>query len=319
VSISFYISKGGIEMVKYKKITSGDIGAIKLLFNSHPNKNEFIISQCKKFQLSAEFMAEFSNYVSKEAFSESPELTYSLIKQYSDKFDLALWLNSINKSLEPLTHDGFTSQLSGDHINLALSNADKNALTEEVFNKHESVLNNDIKKIFVNSTKLSNNEAFLLENINLVNSSIFLNKDLSLNFSNVLIEKILTNKKLINFGFMIELLTQSNDIAFVKRMLETEFDIQKSGETSDYVIKNFISKFPDVYMSIFFEAALKYSPNSISYDVMDHLLKMKENLTEEFLLSNINLFKTNGMAPELAKYARERDLNSVLINLRLSA
>jgi hypothetical protein len=303
----------------FRQVKQSDIEAIKLLFRSHPNKNEFINSQCKKYQLTSDFMSEFGSYVSKESFSESPLLTYSLIKQYRDKFDLALWIKSITKSMEPLLNDAFVSEISTEILNDAIINSNKDMLSKELYNKHSKVLNTNIKKIFVNSTKLSNEEEFLLANLELVDSTLFLNKQLELVFSNSLIEKILTNKKLITFSFMTELLTTTNDIAFVKRMLETKLDMQPTGETSDYVMKNFINKFPDMYMSIFFQAASTYSPNSLSYDVMDHLLKTKENLSEEFLLENINLFKSTGMIPELAKYSREREYSSVLINLRLSA
>lgn len=75
---------------------------------------------------------------------------------------------------------------------------------------------------------------------------------------------------------------------------------------------------PSDYYFAIFRVVGKYSPNAISYEVLDRILDINESLPEEFLLENANYFVRNGLTGKLAGYARRNEYNGVLVLLSLA-
>lgn len=301
--------------MNFKEITGSTIEATRMLFHNS-NKNPQIIEiQCQKYKLTSQFMDTFLQSITKELFSNSPLLSYDLIKRYPDLFDINIWLLNPNKSLEPLLHDDFVETYGKETLTKAFSFVDYSLISKDVFEKFYPYLSAETITKIVNKNTFTDEE-FLIKYATFLNFSIFRNRDIKVQWSNSLIEKILQNK-LLTVRFLIAILKQTQDVGFIKRMLSEPFQYQISGETFDAELKEFIFRLHDDYMVPLFELIRKYSPNAASHDVLNTVLDFKNFLSEEFIIDNATVFFANGLKGRLASYARERNYDSVLVLLRL--
>jgi len=305
----------------FKLATESDIESIKFILRNYVDfekKQDLLDIQCKKYKINSDFVREFQEFIKKEAFSTSPGLSYDVIKQFPNLFDINIWINSKEKSLEPLLDDEFSQKLSSDEIGNSIKLSNPTLITEDIFNKFFNDISEEYKEILVNRSTLAANSGFLEKYSAYVNEEIFKNLKIRIDWTNALIENILTNKSL-TFKFLITALSQSDDLAFIKRMLtSTDLTFKPSGGTLDQEMKILINRLPEDYLEALFSCAQKENANALSYEVLQHVLKMNDELTEQFILDYINQFKEVGMIPELASYARYRDYRAVLLNLHLS-
>ena len=307
-------------MATIKRVTESDIESISFIlknFKAPEKRVELISMQSKKFLLSYEFIREFKEYMTKESFSTSPGINYQLIKDFPELFDYNLWANSPEKSLEPLLHDEFRESLSADTIGRSIETCKPDLITKEIYDKFVTIIPEETKIYIVNNTTLANDTEFLMKNVSVINESLLDNPRLKVEWTNDLIEKILLNKEL-TFRFVVKILTKTTDLAFIERMLRSSFNYKQTGGTIDDDLRLFIKRLPEDYLEPLFDCAKANNKNSLSYNVLLFVLKMKDELSEQFLLDYINEFKEVGLNGELASYARMRDYNSVLLNLHLS-
>jgi hypothetical protein len=302
-------------MQKLKEISSSEIETLKYMLSLYYSKKEELISmQCKRYIITDLFMLEFFEYVTKESFSTSPGLKYSLIDKYKELFDLQLWINNKEKSLEPLLHSDFN--MGPESLNKIFETVNPINITKEIYEKYKGILTKESKEKIVNESSITDEE-LIKNNYDSLNEKIFKNKKINIKWTNSLIEDIFNNK-LLTVKFVIAALYDNNDFGFIKRMLTTDFRYNQNGETFDTELKNFINKISENYIGYLFDLLKKYSPNALSYTILNYVLTMKDFLDEQFLLENVPLFLGSGLSGELAKYARSRDYMSVLIVLKLN-
>jgi hypothetical protein len=303
-----------------KDLTSTEIESIKFIMNSYSEKSKLIDIQLKKYNLNTDFMREFGQYISQESFSSSPGLTYELIKSYSELFDKDIWLNSPTKSLDPLRYDEFLDIIGEENIEKILLNINASQLSEDIFLKYFNNTNvsTDAKKKLINSTNFTLTPEFIIENAEYITEKIFTNVRNKVKWDRHLVEGVFNNKELTML-FFINALLMIDDLGFIKRMLEeNSLKFAVTGGTFDSELKSFITFLPDSYMGPLFDKITQYSKNALSYNVLEHLLDMKDFLTEEFLLEYIQPFKDNALQGKLASYARERDYRAILLNLKIT-
>jgi aromatic ring-cleaving dioxygenase len=106
----------------------------------YEDKENLINMQCKKYKLTMEFVQEFGRYLTKEAFSTSPELSFELISMYEDEyFDLNFWIESQEKSLDPLLVPVFINSL-GDKVDEAIKNTNPMRVSKEIFENFKDTI-----------------------------------------------------------------------------------------------------------------------------------------------------------------------------------
>jgi hypothetical protein len=302
-----------------KEATRSDIEAIKLIMRAYENKQNLIDLQAKKYRMNDLFIQEFEGFINKENFSSSPGLKYEFIKKYDEFFDYEIWLKGSEKSLEPLLHDEFIEEyaVKDERLDEVVSSTNHENYTREVFEKHLKNVGYETRKLIINKSPLAAEADFLIENAELLTQDIFKNRKAKIEWTNDLIEKIFINKTL-TARFVVNALYQSKDLAFIRRMLTTDFNYKDSGETFDTEMKNMINKLTETYLPPLFDLVRKYDKNALTYDVVSYLLNMKDDLEEDFLLENIDIFIENGLQGSLATYARIREYRSIMVVLKLS-
>lgn len=223
------VEKKMINKQKAKEITESEISTLKYMLSTFPENNKvtLVTLQAKKYKLNDEFINEFREYLTKEAFSTSPELEYTMINKYSDLFDYNIWSEKTEKSLEPLLNDDFVKKYVGtDGVEGIILSTDVTYMTEDIFKKYFSILGNDLKKLVINSSHLTSEE-LLRQYPDLVTERIFLNKKVVIDWSNSLIEYILDNKQL-TVRFLINILSKTKDFGFISLMLNKDFNYIES-------------------------------------------------------------------------------------------
>jgi hypothetical protein len=303
-----------------KTITESEISTLKYMFQTFPEstRKTLIENQCSKYKITAAFVREFKEYITKDSFSKSPELSYDVISAFPDLYDYKVWMENTEKSLEPLMHDGFVdAYVPSKDVNPVMLGTNAKNINLEVFEKHFKILNDDVKTYVVNNSKITSEE-LVRKHPDLVDITIFSNRNVPIKWTNPLIEYVLQNKRL-TVGFLIAILSQTNDFGFMKRMLETDFDYVKSGETFDNELKNFLMNVPYGYYPLVFDRVLANSPNALTYDVLKRILDVNDSLTEEFLIENLDVFKRSGLVGRLAEYARANEYKGLMVALKLSS
>jgi hypothetical protein len=301
-----------------KEITQSEIETLKYMFSTFPEstRKTLIENQCQKYVLTDDFIREFKDYIQSVNFSKSPELLYSMIQKHKDIFDINAWLSYPDRSLEPMLHDEFvTEYLAKDNIDMVLMTTRAAQITKEVFQKYFLTLGSDARSYLLNSSKITSEE-FLKQYIEDIDENIFKNKYIKIDWSNTLIEHILSNKTL-TVKFLVNILMQTKDIGFIKRMLESNFNYKQTGETFDNDLKNFLFNIHQDYFPLVFKRLEEHSPNAITYSVLERMLEINNFIEEEFLIQNVEHFIRNGLTPKLAQYARKNEYESLLLVLKL--
>jgi hypothetical protein len=301
-----------------KEITQSEIETLKYMFSTFPEstRKTLIENQCQKYRINDNFIREFKDYIDTKSFSYSPELSYETIKRHTGLFDISYWLSNPDKSLEPMLHDDFVGEyLGGTDIDSVLLGVKPSQITNDIFQKYFKQLGNDARSFFLNSSRITS-EAFLREFPEDVNEEIFKNKYAKIEWSNDLIEYVLSNKTL-TVKFLVSILQQTKDIGFVRRMLTTDFNYKQTGETFDTELKNFLFNIHQDLFPVIFEKLELYSPNAITYSLLERMLEVNSFLEESFLTQNAEHFIRNGLTGKLAQYARRNEYESLLLVLKL--
>lgn len=301
-----------------KEITRSEIETMKYMFSTFPEstRKTLVSNQCQKYKLTDEFVSEFREYITSVDFSTSPELDYRTLANHKELFDIDAWLSNSTKSLEPMLHEEFVGEyLVGKDIDSVLLGVKPSQITTEVFEAYFGRLSDKARSFFLNSSRVTSEE-LVRKHPSDVSEEIFKNKFVKIDWSNALIEHILTNKKL-TVRFLVSALSQTKDLGFIKRMLTTELDYADSNDTFDMELKGFLMGIHQDYFQLVFSLLEKHSPNAITYSVLERMLEINNFLDEDFLVQNAEHFLRNGMLSQLAQYARRNDYNALLLVLRL--
>jgi hypothetical protein len=304
-----------------KKATSTDIETLRHILSTFSSNKSFIVeTQCNKLVLTEEFVSEFKEHIDKKAFSNSPDLSLEMISKFPELFDAEVWKSNKAKSLEPLMDDKFAAKLSDVDLESAIKNSDPKKFTQDFFWKHEARISPGLREHIVNNTGFLNgsDDETIVRHADSLSQSVFFNRSVDIKWTNSLIESVLKNKRLLKASFVVASLSKSKDYAFIKRILEAQLTYTSTNETFDLELRNFISTMPEPYLGVLFSMLDKNNPNALTYSVLEHTLKMKDYLDEEFLMENVEHFKRNGLVGELATYARSHEYNSLLIMLKLA-
>jgi hypothetical protein len=303
-----------------KEITSKEIETLKYMFRTFPEatRKTLIENQCSKYIINVEFINEFLPYITKESFSTSPELKYFLIKLFPQMFDYISWKANKNKNLEPLLNDEFASSFANtnEEIESILMSTNASNITKEIYDKYFEKISANGQAYFVNNSTIASEE-MVRKYPSVVNDEIFRNKHAKIEWSNSLIDYILANKKL-TVKFLFSLLSQTKDLGFINSVLNRELDILETGETFDSELKNFLFGLHTDNFQRVFQLLAKYSPNAISYSVLERVLDLNDFLSEDFLIENIEYFKRHNLTSKVAQYARKNEYDSLMVLLRLS-
>ena len=300
-----------------KTVTSDVIETLKYMLSTFPesNSSDLVSIQAEKYKLTRDFINEFYGNLTKEAFSTSPDLEWELIKEYPEFFDYIIWLRKTNKTLEPLLHDDFV-KLYSVNVEEVITTASPKSLSIEIFKKYFSVLNHNARSVIINSSVITNEELVRLYPA-LVNENIFSNLYAKIDWTNDLIEHVMKNKEL-NGRFVTLLLSRTKDMAFIERMLTTEsFTYKQEGSTFDTELKNFLLNIPAVLYEAVFNVLRKYSPNAISYEVLQFILSTNDFLPEKFIIDNLSAFMANGLRAQVIDYVRYHQFKAAMIVLKL--
>lgn len=302
-----------------KQPTNSDIASLRFLVNNFATdekKITMLTLQCKKFKLTTDFVKEFKEYITKDSFSSSPGLTSEVIKSFPELFDTKVWREAEDKSLDLLMDDEFVETLEDDDIDVIIQSTNPKIITSDIFEKYYDNITDETKKFIVNKTSLANSEEFIKKHSKHLTEDIFINTKVHIAWTNDLIENIAINKTL-TVKFLTAMLAKSYDIAFIDRILTTGLNFSDGGGTADTEIKIMINKLPEDYMESLFNMIFMNNRNALSYDVLTHVLKMKDDLSEQFLLDYVQCFKEVGMEGSVAEYARPRNYEAVLLNLHM--
>jgi DNA integrity scanning protein DisA with diadenylate cyclase activity len=305
-------------MIKIREVKESDIKAIKLILNAYEDKENLINMQCKKYKLTMEFVQEFGRYLTKEAFSTSPELSFELISMYEDEyFDLNFWIESQEKSLDPLLVPVFINSL-GDKVDEAIKNTNPMRVSKEIFENFKDTIPYDTRVQIINNSKLIEDEQFLLDNVEYLTADVFKNRNLNIEWSEDLIEKIFANK-VLTVRFVLSALTNVKNIFFIEKVLkDSSFKYEPTNETFNVELKNFINRISENQIGYLFDILRTNNPAAFTYDLLGYILNMKDYLTEDFLIENSDLFLKNALFDELVKYARFKDYMDLLVLLKLN-
>lgn len=305
-------------MIKIREAKESDIKAIKLILNAYEDKENLINMQCKKYKLTMEFVQEFGKYLTKEAFSTSPELSFELISMYEDEyFDLNFWIESQEKSLDPLLVPVFINSL-GDKVDEAIKNTNPMRVSKEIFENFKDTIPYDTRVQIFNNSKLIEDEQFLLDNVEYLTADVFKNRNLNIEWSEDLIEKIFANK-VLTVRFVLSALTNIKNIFFIEKVLkDSSFKYKPTNETFNVELKNFINRISENQIGYLFDILRTNNPAAFTYDLLDYILNMKDYLTEDFLIENSDLFLKNALFDKLVKYARFKDYMDLLVLLKFN-
>jgi len=302
-----------------KTIGASEVSTIRFMLGSMPEKNRkaLVESQCSKYKISPEFVREFREHIGAGAFTKSPELTYDVIRAYPDLFDFGAWRFHREKSLEPLLHDEFVSKyVKEGELESCFLQTDPSNITPEVFDRHARSLGTDVTRFVLNKSRLTT-EDMIRKYTDLLDEDIFWNRYVKVDWTNALLEHVLANKTL-TARFLVNALSKTTDLAFMKRMLNAPLRYQDYTGTFDGELKGLLLNIPQAYYGDVFSALSKHSPNAITYSLLDTLLTMNDSLEEEFLMENAEHFKRNGLTGRLAAHARANDYKSLLVMLKLA-
>jgi len=289
------------------------------MFGTFPEstRKTLIENQCAKYKITSDFVREFKEYITKQSFSTSPELTSEMILAYDDLYDYNSWKNNKNKTLQPLLDDAFVQKYVGtDSIEDIILSTETTALTTEIFTKYFEKLGANVKSLIINSSQLTNEE-LIRKYPDLVNEKIFSNKHVKFEWTNSLIEYILQNKQLTS-RFLINILSKTKDFGFMEEMLNKDFNYTQSGGTFDEELKNFLFNLPADYYGLIFDVLSKHSPNALTYAVLERVLEYNDFLSEQFLIENVEHFNRAGLFGKIAEYARRNEYKALMVMLRLS-
>jgi hypothetical protein len=303
-----------------KTIGASEVSTIRFMLGSMPEKNRkaLVESQCSKYKISPEFVREFREHIGRDAFTKSPELTYDVIRAYPDLFDFGQWSLHRDKSLEPLLHDEFVSKhcTADKSVEICFLQTDPSNITPEVFDRHARSLGTDVTRFVLNKSRLTT-EDMVRKYPDLLDEDIFWNRYIKLDWTNALLEHVLANKTL-TARFLVNALSKTTDLAFMKRMLNADLKYQDYTGTFDGELKGLLLNIPQAYYSEVFSVLSKHSPNAVTYSLLDTLLTMNDSLEEEFLMENAEHFKRHGLTGKLAAHARANDYKSLLVMLKLA-
>jgi hypothetical protein len=297
-----------------------EISTIRYMLGSMPeaSRKTLVSAQCAKYKITKEFVREFREHLTKEAFTKSPALYYDVISQFPDMFDFGMWSLYRDKSLEPLLHDEFVAKYCTPEkaVEICFLQTDPSNITPEVFDKHARALSTDVTRFVLNKSRLTT-EAMIRKYADLLDEDIFWNRYINIDWSNALLEHVLTNKKL-TARFLVNALSKTTDLGFMKRMLNKDLKYQGYTGTFDGELKGLLLNIPQAYYADVFSVLTKHSPNAITYSMLETLLSMNDSLEEDFLLQNVEHFKRHGLTGRLAAHARANDYKSLMVVLKLS-
>jgi hypothetical protein len=308
----------------FKTMADSDISSLRFMLGTfrgeklQEQRKMMVATACSKYKLTYSFVQEFIDYITPDSFSTSPDLTYEMIKSFSNLFNAELWVGKdVNeKSLEPLHHSEFIKTYGEEIIEKAFRTVHLEKVTKEIFNQFKDKLTDETKKYVINGCNFVKEED-IIDYIDYIDYKFVNSRNVKINFSNSLIEKIIENKQL-TMRLLISLLSKSNDIEFVANILKKNLNIVESGDTFDSELNAFVLRLPEENMGFLFDLLVRYNKNSLSYSMLSRLLTVKDFLSEEFLLQYIDIFKDNAVIEEVIKYARFKEYNNILLALKLT-
>jgi hypothetical protein len=284
-----------------KQFTRSEIETLRYMLSiMNDNLKEITVAkEIKKYILTEEFINEFRQYITVEAFSTAPHLSYNIIKKYPLLFNVGVWMSNSDKDLEPLLNIGFC-EIYNVNIEAAVKSTKIASLTSDIFlNLIPHLSNETINNIMTKVSFIDNK--FIEKNIKLIDHKVLYNKKLNINWSKDLIEKVLQNKQL-TARTLIAALSKIEDYSFIKRIIDTDLDYKITGETFDEELGNFVISIHTSLLSSLFNLLRKINPNALSYDVLSKLLKYNNELDSKFLDENESLFIQAGLFNELKNY-----------------
>jgi DNA integrity scanning protein DisA with diadenylate cyclase activity len=149
-------------------------------------------------------------------------------------------------------------------------------------------------------------------------ADVFKNRNLNIEWSEDLIEKIFANK-VLTVRFVLSALTNVKNIFFIEKVLkDSSFKYEPTNETFNVELKNFINRISENQIGYLFDILRTNNPAAFTYDLLGYILNMKDYLTEDFLIENSDLFLKNALFDELVKYARFKDYMDLLVLLKLN-
>lgn len=303
-----------------KTIGASEVSTIRFMLGSMPEKNRkaLVESQCAKYKISPEFVREFREHIGPDAFTKSPELTYDVIRMFPELFSFGEWSLHRDKSLEPLLHDEFVAEYctAEKSVEICFLQTDPSNITPEVFDRHARSLGTDVTRFVLNKSRLTTEE-MVRKYPDLLDEDIFWNRYIEVEWTNALLEHVLTNKTL-NARFLVNALSKTTDLAFMKRMLNAPLRYQDYTGTFDGELKGLLLNIPQAYYGDVFSVLSRHSQNAITYSLLDTLLTMNDSLEEQFLMDNAEHFKRHGLIGRLASHARANDYKSLLVMLKLT-
>jgi hypothetical protein len=301
-----------------KLAKAADIQAIKLVMRAYEDKEALLTMQCKKYKLTPEFMQEFGPFITKQSFSSSPDLDFELMKLYEEYFDKDIWIDSREKSLDPLLEPNFVAVIGADNIDTAIKNTDPKRVSIEVFEAFEGIIPYDVKVQIINQSRLVENEEIMIKYAEYLTSDIFRNRSIDVKWTEDLIEKIFANKTL-TVKFVFAALTNVRNLFFIEKVLRDKtLKYQPTNDTFNIELKNFINKISENQIGDLFDILRTNNPAAFTYDTLSHVLKMKDYLSEQFLMENLELFLQNALFDEVVKYARFKDYMDLLVLLKFN-
>lgn len=304
-----------------KEITEKDISSYEYLLSLPGAGGKVALqSACKSHKLTASFIREFKQYITKELFSLSPKLSYDLISSYPELFDATIWANGKNKSILPLKDKQFRESYNDDEIVSFITSANPYELDEDLFHALFDNCSNNIKKALLARYKGDLSEEFIIKNADLFNSNdILSNNAIASKLSGKILENLIKSKSEISIIDFLLLLMSVNDISWQERMCkEVESgkisNIKASSGVYDATTKVIVGKCHDIILGNILVLLKKYNPLALSYTVLEYILRTRD-LTEETCLYILDEFKKANLVHSLGAYARENNYSAVLLAL----
>lgn len=308
--------------------TADEIEATKLLMTYSPNPAAIIDGICKSFQLTDDFIREFRQYITKEAFTLSPYLSVKMAEKYPEYFDEELFKKALKKN--PSTD--FSISMVAKYISEVPDewdsddeDSEKDYETKESYfedlirNATTEELTEDVVPVFLglNSViddlilkRIKNNECLvqsILLSLSLNDSQPFTSSTYKY-MPNDMKENLIGTEDVDARNF-INAISDSDDFGWKLKMLHDvengKINILETGATMDNEMLHLINKLPETEIVAFTKLSNKLK-NAFSGKIMMWLLKNK-SFSEEELIEMFPVFKKAGLYFEIKKLAREEN------------
>lgn len=292
--------------MEFKQMTRADLESLEYLYSiSKVGGKSALIRMCKEKELIPDVVNEFEEDFTKEMFNNSPRMKYLVICSFPELFDIKLWKENKNKSLEPLSHESFYNKLSEKEVLDILMASDPYLITQDVHNFLMEHGTKNIKDIILSRSKREISTYEVINSKDKFNGTTLLNSTFREALSENDMIKLVTVKP-CEMDLVIPAIAFKANVSWQKKILNMiktgEIKIVKSGNQMEATLKVMLTAISSAVIDDVLKLILEYSPNALSYNILEYILDkgiielsgceiLEEKYRQNNLLNKLNRYK----------------------------